>query len=296
MNRKKTILSGPSVSREVGKAEICSDCGYVRIRLSPWVSRARRSPVAAKCEQCGMVRFLLVREMRPEEVGRMPKGWRPGPRLQDVLLKAAKERPSIRLPFARVLLTAQFGDLSKPVPVISDRDLVTALRVTHGLFTDESRKYHIAILQLLLREPWDRGWLGLPDVRRCQRVLREAERFWGTRTEEFRRELDEIGQAWERSPMRNQRGRAGRPFNERGQRILVAVHFLKVCGEKRAEELVADVLATVSSKELDADSIRRMLARRRARFRTREAFLESCDGQLDAWLLYLSRYLMQYAP
>ncbi len=237
-----------------------------------------------------MPRLLLWREVRGYEQGKVKLKRPPGPLVQDVLLAAAKDRPPLRPAFVRVLLTAPAG-IFAPLPNISDRDLVAALRVTHQLQTSRDwRAYHKAVLRLLL----DKGWYGPPigsqDVRRCKMVMRDAAAYWGADTAYLSRELDEIGAAWHHNS-RPQRRNPGRPMDESTRRILVAVRFLRTCGESRAEEKVSDALGELPGRHVAPESIRRAIAKFR-KSRGKAEFEEWTDTQLQCLLFFLSSYLM----
>jgi hypothetical protein len=235
----------------------------------------------------------LWRELREDEIGRVKITGPPAPLVQDVLLAVAKKRPSLRPIFARVLLTARPREFSS-FPDISDRDLVAALRVTHHLqVSGEWKSIHEAILRLLLEKEWYGRPLGSQDVRRCQMVLSEVASYWGKDTVKLRRELDEIRTAWKENSQPRPHNRPGRPTGENTQRMRIAVHFLKTCGEEPAEEMVSNILGELPGRHVAPESIKRTIAKRKSSWGKKQ-YNEWAETQLNCWLLALASNLTPY--
>ena len=126
IKKKRAIESGDGhVSREAGMAEVCSECNGLRLRFLPWFRRSRRQlglavpgegPDTAvsypeHCQRCGMTRLRLWRELREDELGRVKRRGPPFVPIEDELLAAARERPSLRPAFVRVFLTVDADQL-----------------------------------------------------------------------------------------------------------------------------------------------------------------------------------------
>jgi len=120
-------------------------------------------------------------------------------------LAAAKESPEIQAKFLRLLFTERMLPTSSP-PKVSDRDLVSALRVTHALqqsllraqnreLSEYWNRRFDGVLSLLVSSD-DYEPLGRPltryDVTRCRQVIREAAPYWRTDNATLNHELKAI--------------------------------------------------------------------------------------------------------
>jgi hypothetical protein len=314
--RKKGLFGHPSHSRsssdrqrgrEAGTAEVCSDCGHMRLRLLPWIRRARRRPVIPepgkgpgldgmheieKCDRCRKPRLYMWRVLRSDEVGKFRRTGPPTPQVEDELLAAVAAEPEVRRAIVHGLLTARPGALGSRPPDLSDRDLIAALRVAQYFRgSDNWRERHKAILDLLLPDRFNAP-PKTDDVRRCRLVLRQAESYWRIDTKPLRDELGRREVEWKQSP-RNENRKAGRHRTEHTIRVLMAVRLLKKCGQRRAENLVAEVLKTIPGRYVSPASIKRTIAKLRSS-RGKEKFDEWCENQLRCWLLLLAPYLITH--
>jgi hypothetical protein len=260
----------------------------------------KREPIpSGKCDLCGRELFCdhggrKFRRIDPREVGfpKMRKGRLPFKPPQEELLDAAKADPAIRPAFIQVLLTARRQILARE-PNIPDRHLVTAIRVSHQ-FRSHSEKWselHERLLRLLLgKHLWGGPPLSARDASCCQTVVAEMARCTGMDSSPFQKDLQEVKPYWAAHHQQEPGRGAGRQLAETNQRVIAAVHFLKVCGEKQAEETVSAELSNLELSDMMPDSIRRLVARHKATTLA-QWYKRPLDDLLDVWLLALYSYL-----
>ena len=218
-------------------------------------------------------------------------------------LAAAKESPELRAKFLRLLFTENVLPPSSP-PKLSNRELVCALRVTHALqkslwrpqaqeLSEHWKRRFNCVLNLLIcsddYEPWARP-LTQSDVTRCRQVIREAAPYWRTDNATLNHELKAIDEVERKSPAaRAPRAHLGHPSDDKGTwQILVADRFLKVCNVRNSGATISRALYEFQGKNLQVDSVWKVLKRCRAKCLSESDFEEMADMQLKCAIHLLS--------
>jgi len=207
---------------------------------------------------------------------------------RDQIVAAASERPSFRATVVQALLTEGLGAFTSRGWHMSDRELLAAVRVSYRMQLSQDpvwRQFYEHVLGLLL------GMLTSPtrtqqEVRQCRRVLSTLGAYYDRDMTRLKRQLDQVGATWKQRAGPPPQKRLGRRTLEETHRVLAAVHFLRVCGEKRPEDKVSDDLWSLTGKHLASDSIRRLVFRRKAKL-GKERFRKETDDDLSWWLAFV---------
>lgn len=221
--------------------------------------------------------------IKPGDVGRMPRGWKPGPRLQDVLIDKAKQDPEVRNRMVKTLLDPSLEWFAKEEPV-SERELIQALRAAHALSTgsDRYREVRERLVQFVCDNPSKP--INGKDAQTLASVLRRKSDYFLTGTEDLRVELEEISKAWNKNSRPPQKQGRGRKLDEWAERKIAAMELLVKCGEKccKAAQIVSKALYDHYGHSAETDTILREYMRYKKR----------APGWLDGWLFAAARHLL----
>lgn len=199
--------------------------------------------------------------MRPNRVGKRPRGWKPSLSSEDVLFAKARKSKQTCLKFARVLLRPDlrvFFRLRDKELQISDHDLLNTLRVARRLSSgnDDWRRIQEYLCELL-----EGDWRRQPtarDARKAIAVLGNLREFFQFDVTCLQTELDEIASHWQKNRRKPPPGIKGRKFDPKKQQILAAMELLtKACGKSQSEasDTIADIMREAKEKCPTAESI-----------------------------------------
>ena len=212
----------------------------------------------------------------------------------ETLVNRAKADPKARRACVETLLSGGplFLETFKE-PKLSDCELVALSRVASWMALVSSEAGHReawhAILQdviaLVLRKqpPTAR------ELREAAAALPMGARYWERDNSALKCELRKRRSGLSKSAPDADKRRPGRYCDARSQRIIAATHFLKRCGDKRPEETISECLYDLGQK-LDADSIRRLVVRFKARAESNGKD-SPLDRLLEVWLCLMASYL-----
>jgi hypothetical protein len=209
-------------------------------------------------------------------------------RFRNDTLAAARKSVSVRKTVVGALLTLGLGAFTSHARPMSDRELVAALRVSFRLQLSQDpvwKQFYKHVLGLLLRaltgpNPSRR------EVGQCRTVLSNLACYYRADLDRLRKQLNMVSAGWKHSDGSPPIKPVGRRTSELNRRALASVRFLKLCGDKRAEETVSQELWDLCRKHLASDSIRQMVWKRKKKLGVKR-FADESDRELNWWLRFV---------
>jgi hypothetical protein len=246
-----------------------------------------------------------LKEISWPEIGKCkPVPIPPGtPHFHELIIDIATKNTEFREIVINILLKARSGMFTEARPDCSDRELLRAARVAShmSLGSKEWQDIHRSILELMFGKNSLSGMPTFPtsrDLVLSGRVLDRLGKYWGTDLHVRVAELDKLAAhfrtretAKELSKSARSTKHGGRPQSEQIVRELMALEFLRQCGQERPHRILADRLKKhpdyfQQSRTRSEKTLQKHMASRLSKISGKGCSVDQklIGQQLNAWL------------